>query len=61
MQVGGQCRQRSFQSGQGVGPGQQLQVLASPPASNMLSRVIYLADHIPTRVDVVDEGAASND
>ena len=38
-----------------------IQVLASPPASNLLSRVIYLADHIPTRLDVVDEGAASDD
>ena len=38
-----------------------LHVLASPPASNMLSRATYLADHIPTRLDVVDEGGASGD
>jgi multicomponent Na+:H+ antiporter subunit G len=33
-----------------------LQVLASPPASNMLSRATYLAEDIPRRLDVVDEG-----
>ena len=33
-----------------------IQLLASPPASNLLSRATYLADHIPRRVDVVDEG-----
>jgi multicomponent Na+:H+ antiporter subunit G len=36
-----------------------LQVLASPPASNMLSRATYLAANIPHRVDVVDEGEAT--
>ena len=34
-----------------------LQILASPPASNMLSRATYLAEDIPSRVDVIDEGA----
>jgi multicomponent Na+:H+ antiporter subunit G len=34
-----------------------LQVLASPPASNMLSRATYLAENIPSRLDVIDEGA----
>jgi multicomponent Na+:H+ antiporter subunit G len=34
-----------------------LQVLASPPASNMLSRATYLAEDIPSRLDVIDEGA----
>lgn len=34
-----------------------LQVLASPPASNMLSRATYLAEGIPQRLDVLDEGA----
>lgn len=33
-----------------------IQVLASPPASNLLSRAIYLADDLPTRLDVVDDG-----
>jgi multicomponent Na+:H+ antiporter subunit G len=33
-----------------------VQVLASPPASNMLSRATYLAKDIPQRIDVVDEG-----
>jgi len=33
-----------------------LQVLASPPASNMLSRATYLAKDIPQRIDVIDEG-----
>jgi multicomponent Na+:H+ antiporter subunit G len=37
-----------------------LQVLASPPASNMLSRATYLAENIPSQVDVVDEGADRN-
>ena len=37
-----------------------LQVLASPPASNMLSRATYVADHIPQRIDVVDEGDTSS-
>lgn len=34
-----------------------LQILASPPASNMLSRATYLAEDIPSRLDVIDEGA----
>jgi multicomponent Na+:H+ antiporter subunit G len=34
-----------------------LQVLASPPASNLLSRATYLADSIPNRLDVLDERA----
>ena len=34
-----------------------LHLLASPPASNMLSRATYLAEDIPSRVDVIDEGA----
>jgi multicomponent Na+:H+ antiporter subunit G len=38
-----------------------LQVLASPPASNMLSRATYLAEDIPNRVDVIDEGADRGD
>jgi multicomponent Na+:H+ antiporter subunit G len=33
-----------------------LQVLASPPASNLLSRATYLAASIPNRLDVLDEG-----
>lgn len=33
-----------------------VQVLASPPASNLLSRATYVADYIPQRIDVVDEG-----
>lgn len=33
-----------------------LQVLASPPASNLLSRATYLADTSLLRLDVVDEG-----
>lgn len=33
-----------------------VQVLASPPASNLLSRATYLASGIPRRVDVIDEG-----
>lgn len=32
-----------------------IQLLASPPASNLLSRATYLAEHIPRRLDVVDE------
>ncbi len=32
------------------------QLLTSPPASNMLSRATYLAEGIPERIDVVDEG-----
>jgi multicomponent Na+:H+ antiporter subunit G len=35
-----------------------LQVLVSPPASNLLSRAVYLAEGIPSRIDTVDEGAA---
>jgi multicomponent Na+:H+ antiporter subunit G len=38
-----------------------LQVLASPPASNLLSRATYMADHIPQRIDVVDEGPLPDD
>jgi multicomponent Na+:H+ antiporter subunit G len=38
-----------------------LQTLASPPASNMLSRATYLAEDIPSRIDVIDEGAARTD
>jgi multicomponent Na+:H+ antiporter subunit G len=34
-----------------------LQVLTSPPASNLLSRAVYLADGIPNRIDTIDEGA----
>ncbi len=37
-----------------------LQVLASPPASNLLSRAVYLADAYPHRLDVVDEGGATD-
>ena len=33
-----------------------LHVLTSPPASNMLSRAAYLADGLPDRVGVRDEG-----
>jgi multicomponent Na+:H+ antiporter subunit G len=33
-----------------------IQLVASPPASNLLSRATYLAEHIPRRLDVVDEG-----
>jgi multicomponent Na+:H+ antiporter subunit G len=33
-----------------------VQVLASPPAANLLSRATYRADHIPRRFDVIDEG-----
>ena len=36
-----------------------LQVLASPPASNLLSRATYLADTIPHRLDV-DERAGDD-
>ena len=36
-----------------------VQVLASPPASNMLSRATYLAKDIPQRIDVIDEGAGA--
>jgi multicomponent Na+:H+ antiporter subunit G len=35
-----------------------LQVLTSPPASNLLSRAVYLADGIPNRIDTIDEGAS---
>jgi hypothetical protein len=35
-----------------------LQVLVSPPASNLLSRAVYRAEGIPSRIDTVDEGAA---
>jgi multisubunit Na+/H+ antiporter MnhG subunit len=35
-----------------------LQVLTSPPASNLLSRAVYLAEGIPNRIDTIDEGAA---
>jgi multicomponent Na+:H+ antiporter subunit G len=38
-----------------------VQVLASPPASNMLSRATYLAKDIPQRIDVVDEGEGAGD
>lgn len=34
-----------------------LHLLASPPASNMLSRAVYLARGIPHGNEVVDEGA----
>ena len=34
-----------------------LHVLTSPPASNMVSRAVYLAQNQPTIIDVVDEGA----
>jgi multicomponent Na+:H+ antiporter subunit G len=37
-----------------------VQILASPPASNMLSRATYLARDIPQRIDVVDEGASGS-
>ncbi len=33
-----------------------LQVIASPPASNMVSRATYLAGAMPRRDDVLDEG-----
>ena len=33
-----------------------LHVLASPPASNMVSRATYLVAGLPTRDDTVDEG-----
>ena len=33
-------------------------MLASPPASNMLSRAIYLAEDIPRQLDVVDDEVA---
>ena len=38
-----------------------LHVLASPPASNMVSRATYLAGSVPRRLDVVDEGAGDLD
>jgi multicomponent Na+:H+ antiporter subunit G len=38
-----------------------LQTLASPPASNMLSRATYLAEDIPSRLDVIDEGVERTD
>jgi multicomponent Na+:H+ antiporter subunit G len=38
-----------------------LQILTSPPASNLLSRAVYLADGIPSRIDTIDEGAARRD
>lgn len=38
-----------------------LQVLASPPASNLLSRATYLAGHIPHRLDVVEETNGGDD
>ena len=34
-----------------------LHVLISPPASNMVSRAVYLAHNQPTSIDVIDEGA----
>jgi multicomponent Na+:H+ antiporter subunit G len=34
-----------------------LQVIASPPASNMVSRATYLAGAMPHRSGTVDEGA----
>lgn len=34
-----------------------LQVLTSPPASNLLSRALYLAEGIPSRIDTIDEAA----
>ena len=37
-----------------------IQLLASPPASNLLSRATYLAEHIPRQLDVVDEGRADD-
>ena len=38
-----------------------IQILASPPASNLLSRATYLAEHIPRRLDVIDEGRLGDD
>jgi multicomponent Na+:H+ antiporter subunit G len=38
-----------------------LQVFASPPASNLLSRAMYLSERIPRRLDVVDEGSGAKD
>jgi multicomponent Na+:H+ antiporter subunit G len=38
-----------------------IQLLASPPAANLLSRATYRADHIPRRLDVIDEGNQSGD
>jgi multicomponent Na+:H+ antiporter subunit G len=38
-----------------------IQLLASPPAANLLSRATYLADQIPRRLDVIDEGNQSGD
>jgi multicomponent Na+:H+ antiporter subunit G len=38
-----------------------LQVLASPPASNLLSRATYLAGNVPSRLDVIDERARDRD
>jgi len=40
-----------------VGLAALAQLLTSPPASNMLSRATYLAEGIPERIDVLDEGA----
>lgn len=34
-----------------------LHVLASPPASNMVSRAVYLSGAMPNRPGVIDEGA----
>jgi multicomponent Na+:H+ antiporter subunit G len=34
-----------------------LHLVASPPASNMVSRAIYLSGAMPTTIDTVDEGA----
>jgi multicomponent Na+:H+ antiporter subunit G len=34
-----------------------LQVIASPPASNMVSRATYLAGAMPNRPGTIDEGA----
>jgi multicomponent Na+:H+ antiporter subunit G len=33
-----------------------LHLFTSPPASNMVSRAIYLAQNQPTHIDVIDEG-----
>jgi multicomponent Na+:H+ antiporter subunit G len=38
-----------------------IQVLASPPASNMLCRAVYVSDHIERRLDAIDEGAGPDD
>jgi multicomponent Na+:H+ antiporter subunit G len=38
-----------------------LQALASPPASNLLSRAVYLAEDFPHRLDVIDDGIVGLD